>query len=82
MRTHAAYLSICFLLCACATGAKETTLNDGSKGLIINCHGTANNWGGCYKDASQACPSGFEIKDKEEFVHEGYVKRNLYLKCK
>lgn len=69
------------LLTGCAT-VKPATLSDGSKGFVAACGGTAVTWSTCYEQATKSCPDGFETIDKEHFVHEGFVKRNLYFACK
>ena len=63
-------------------GSKPITLGDGTKGQLVTCHGTGNTWARCYEVASKICPTGFDISEKEQYEHEGYVKRNLYFKCK
>jgi len=76
-------LFISIVVGGCVTqGSKPITLADGSKGQLATCGGTGNTWALCYETASKACPSGFDVAEKEHFEHEGFVKRNLYFKCK
>lgn len=41
----------------CAT-ASNTYLNNGQKGLTIDCSGQALSWANCYEKAATSCPSG------------------------
>ncbi len=71
-----------FTLAGCATTMKETTLSDGTKGLLAKCGGTKHDWGDCYDIAMKACSNGFDPLDKEEIAHGVYITRNLMFKCK
>ena len=77
----AVFFSITVALAGCAT-VKPATLSDGSSGFVAKCGGTAGTWSTCYELATNSCQFGFEIIDREQFVHEGFVKRNLYFACK
>jgi len=74
-------ISTTIVISGCAT-VKPATLNDGSKGFVTTCNGTAITWSTCHEKAAESCPSGFVTIDKEQFVHEGFVTRNLYFSCK
>lgn len=80
-KTIAVCISTVVALAGCAT-VKPATLSDGSSGFVATCGGTAGTWSTCYEQAAKSCQSGFEIIDREQFVHEGFVKRNLYFACK
>ena len=81
---YAAMSLICVAvtLMGCATVKGGMTLKDGSKGFIATCGGTSGTWSSCYESANKECPKGFENVEQEQFVHEGFVKRNLYFRCK
>ena len=74
-------ISTAVALTGCAT-VKPATLSDGSSGFIASCGGAIHTWSKCYDRAKEACQSGFEIIDREQYVHGAAVKRNLYFKCK
>ncbi len=80
-RVIAICISTAVVLTGCAT-VKPAMLSDGSSGFVATCGGTAVTWSTCYEQASKTCQSGFEINNKEQFVHDGFVKRNLYFTCK
>jgi uncharacterized protein YceK len=69
------------VLAGCAT-VNPATLSDGRSGFVATCGGTAVTWSTCYAKATQRCERGYDIRDREQFVHEGFVKRNLYFSCK
>lgn len=76
-------LAISIAVSGCVTqGSKPITLADGTKGQLATCGGTRNTWALCYEAATKICPAGFDIAEKEQFEHEGFVKRNLFFKCK
>jgi hypothetical protein len=77
---YAAIGTVLLLVAGCVT-VKSTTLRDGSQGYLASCGGTGGEWGQCYEAAGKACPNGFDILDREQFVL-GTVQRNLYFKCK
>lgn len=52
------------LTVGCATSSKTYT-QDGSTGHVINCSGSALNWGMCYEKAGNICKEcGFDILEK------------------
>ena len=54
------------LLTGCAT-ATNIGLPDGSEGYALNCSGTANGWGACWKKAGEVCQGrGYEILARDE----------------
>ena len=69
-------------LAGCAASVQNATMGDGRKGMIASCGGTGATWSPCNEAAVKACPAGFDTVDREQFVHEGFVKRNLYFTCK
>ena len=71
-----------FLIFGCAAPVKEATLINGSKGFTASCGGTARSWAVCYESANETCATGFDVVDREQFVHDGFVKRTLYFSCK
>ena len=56
---------ICLLvLVGCAT-AKKTYTSDGQEGYVIDCSGSALNWGMCYEKAGQLCgENGYIVLEK------------------
>lgn len=57
-------LSIMLLLFGCATASKTYT-SDGEEGYVINCSGSALNWGMCYEKAGDICGTrGYEVLEK------------------
>ncbi len=84
---------IIICLSGCATASKTYT-PDGSEGYIINCSGSALNWGMCYEKAGEICgPKGYEVVEKSgdtgsivsgnQFgVYGGsIVNRTMIIKC-
>jgi hypothetical protein len=76
------YLSLVLLLTACGTTVKPAMMENGQQGFLATCGGTAITWSKCYEAAATACATGFNIVDREQFAHDGFVKRNLYFTCK
>ncbi len=71
------------VLVGCATNpVREITLSDGKKGFHTTCNGISTTWSKCFEVASQKCPNGFDAKDREQFVHDGFITRNFYFVCK
>ena len=91
------FLVICvssILFLACAT-SKQTYTPDGQKGHVIDCSGSALNWGMCYEKAGQICKDkGYIILEKSgdqgtmvsgnKFgIYGGSVmSRSMIIKCK
>ncbi len=70
------------MLVGCGATVKPAMMPDGKQGLLATCGGTAVTWSSCYEDATSACSNGFNTIDREQFSHDGFVKRNLYFTCK
>lgn len=70
------------LLTGCGTTVNTAVMPSGEKGFTASCGGTAVTWSKCYEAASTTCPTGFNTVDREQFTHEGFVKRHLYFTCK
>jgi len=75
-------LNIIFLSGCATTIVKEATLSDGRKGFHTTCNGISTTWSKCFEAAVEKCPKGFDTHDREQFVHDGFVSRNLYFVCK
>lgn len=61
-----ALMGFFILVCisGCATASKTFT-SDGREGYVINCSGSAMNWGMCYEKAGQLCGRrGYEVLEK------------------
>jgi len=75
--------SIVFLISCKTMTPKQTTLSDGSIGLTVGCSGIGGSWSTCYEKANKSCPSGFEIKEKEQYMIDNDLPiRNLMYRCK
>ncbi len=61
---------------------KPITLPDSTQVFITSCDGKKLNLDYCYSAAAKACPSGYEISDKQEVITETNITRTLYFKCK
>lgn len=94
MRLLIPFLLIIVCISGCATASKTYT-PDGKEGYIINCSGSALNWGMCYEKAGEICGTkGYEVVDKSgdtgsivsgnQFgVYGGSViNRTMMIKCK
>jgi hypothetical protein len=73
------------VIMSCTT-AKEITMPSGAKGYAVNCGGTANTWSSCYVKASESCPMGYNVLDKNEerirIVDSPGINRTLMISCK
>ena len=89
-----AILILVSLFGGCAT-AKQTYTADGQKGYVIDCSGSALNWGLCYEKAEELCgEKGYVVLEKigdkgasvsaNQFGLYGgsIIHRNLVIKCK
>ena len=87
-------LSIMACVGGCATASKTFT-SDGKEGYVINCSGTALNWGMCYQKAGELCGTkGYEVLEKSgdtgAMVTAGQhglfggsvINRSMIVKCK
>ncbi|HSH72145.1 MAG TPA: hypothetical protein VK974_03720 [Methylophilaceae bacterium] len=87
-------LAAILFLVGCASASKTYTA-EGKEGQVINCSGTARNWGMCYEKAGQICGTkGYEVLEKTG--DKGWVasasttsanagstiSRNLLIQCK
>ena len=64
MRRIILVLSIMAFVSGCATASKTFTA-DGKEGYVIDCSGSALNWGMCYKKAGDICGSkGYVVLEK------------------
>jgi len=86
------------LIVACVSGCatvSKTYTSDGKKGYVINCSGSALNWGMCYEKAGDLCGSkGYEVLEKSgdtgATVTAGQyglfggsvINRSMVIKCK
>ncbi len=72
------------VITGCATNQpKPAMLSDGTIGLTVRCVGTAVSWSKCYELANASCSSGFDIKDKEQYlIDNDFPVRILNYKCK
>ncbi len=86
------------LIVACVSGcvtASKTYTSDGKEGYVINCSGSALNWGMCYEKAGELCGSkGYEVLEKSgdtgAMVTAGQyglfggsvINRSMVIKCK
>lgn len=87
-----------FLIIGCMSGcalASKTYTSDGKEGYVINCSGSALNWGMCYKKAGEICgANGYEVVEKSgdtgaivsgnQFgVYGGsIINRTMIIRCK
>ena len=82
------------LVYGCAT-SRQTYTPDGQKGYIIECSGTALNWGMCYEKAGNICgEKGYVVLEKsgdkgtlisgnQYGLYGGSViNRSMIIKCK
>jgi hypothetical protein len=73
------------VIMSCTT-AKEITMPSGEKGFVVDCGGTANSWSSCYTKASDSCPSGYTVLDKNEervmIMTSPGINRSLMIICK
>ncbi|MEA2066713.1 MAG: hypothetical protein U9O65_06445 [Thermotogota bacterium] len=53
----------------CAT-AKQTYTSDGQKGYVIDCSGSALNWGMCYEKAGKICGERVMLSLKKAVTKE------------
>jgi len=86
------------LIVACVSGcatASKTYTSDGEEGYVINCSGSALNWGMCYEKAGDLCGSkGYEVLEKSgdtgAMVTAGQyglfggsvINRSMVIRCK
>ena len=85
-----------FAMCVggCATASKTYT-SEGKEGYIIDCSGSALNWGMCYEKAGQLCGSkGYVVLEKSGdsgamatsgqygFYAGSVISRSMVIKCK
>jgi hypothetical protein len=72
-----------FTLSGCVSSPKQVTLSDGSQGLSVRCNGMGVDWSRCYETAKNSCPSGFDVKDREQYLIDNDLPiRVLHFKCK
>lgn len=55
---------VALVLSGCAA-SHQTVMPDGSRGLSINCSGSALSWNQCYEKAGDKCPHGYNIVSKD-----------------
>jgi hypothetical protein len=78
----------------CAT-AKQTYTSDGQKGYVIDCSGSALNWGMCYEKAGKICgEKGYVVLEKSSdkgaiisgsqfgLFGGSIMNRSMIIKCK
>jgi hypothetical protein len=78
----------------CATASKTYT-SDGKEGYVINCSGSALNWGMCYEKAGELCGAkGYVVLEKSGdtgaiisgsqygFFGGSVINRSMIIKCK
>lgn len=92
MGTYSKILAVSLLslhIAGCATARKMTT-PDGNEGYYIKCDGTAVSMDVCYRKASDLCPNGYKIIDKNNesgVVINPYTigstsKKGIFVECK
>jgi len=82
------------IVAGCATASKTFT-SDGKEGYVIDCSGSALNWGMCYEKAGKLCGTkGYEVLEKSGdtggMVTAGQyglfggsvINRSMVIKCK
>jgi len=87
-------LLVATLVGGCATASKTFT-SDGKEGYVIDCSGSALNWGMCYEKAGKLCGTkGYEVLEKSSdtgaMVSAGEyglfggsaINRSMIIKCK
>ena len=58
-------LAVALLLAGCASATKTYT-QDGKEGFVLNCSGTARNWGMCMEKAGELCGTrGYEVLSRD-----------------
>ncbi len=68
-----------FILSSCATTSETIILPSGDQGVSVRCEEFLND---CYREASKACPNGYEIKDKTTASNLLVPVYNLMIACK
>ena len=94
MRKVILIILIMFFVVGCATASKAFTSN-GQEGYVINCSGSALNWGMCYEKAGNLCGSkGYEVLEKSGdtgamliagqhgLFGGSVINRSMIMKCK
>lgn len=82
------------LLVGCASSSK-TFDAEGKEAYVLNCSGTARNWGMCYEKAGEICGTkGYEIVQKSGdtgwiaggstsgFAGGSTISRSMVIRCK
>jgi len=94
MKRAILFLVILACVSGCATASKTFT-SDGKEGYVINCSGSALNWGMCYEKAGELCrEKGYVVLEKSgdtgamvsgsQFGLFGgsVINRSMIIKCK
>ena len=57
-----------FVITGCTQTPKNVVAQDGKNALQTSCPGIYVSWSNCYEKANRACPSGFNIIEKEQYT--------------
>lgn len=72
---------ISLLLSACS-GVDTKYVSEGKQVYEAYCPGTARSMGDCFALATKKCNGAFDVVDKSEVEHEGFINRHLLFSCK
>lgn len=74
------------LLGGCAASVEPMRAGDGRDGYAISCDGSAYSWAKCYRAAAKACPTGYDVLDRDTnttaTAYGPNVSRSLVVACK
>jgi hypothetical protein len=84
MRSLAIFLV--FVLAGCGASVNRTRTANGRDGAAISCNGLLVTWKSCDRAAAKACPSGYDVVDRQEkktYTDSGsFMSRKLVVSCK
>ncbi|GJH00266.1 hypothetical protein [Paraburkholderia terrae] len=73
-------------LAGCAASVDRIQTGDGRTGYNIECGGSAYSWAKCYKAATKACPTGYDVLSRDgSTTQTNYgpaVDRSMVVACK
>ena len=70
------------VLLGCVQAPKNVTAQDGKNALQTSCPGIYISWSSCYEKANKACPTGFNIIEKEQYsIDLDLPVRTLTFRC-
>ncbi|KDR25974.1 hypothetical protein BG60_26565 [Caballeronia zhejiangensis] len=73
-------------LAGCAASVDQIQTGDGRNGYSISCNGSADSWTKCYRAATQACPAGYDVVDRDSSstptAYGPMVTRSMTIACK